>query len=106
MELVNIPSTLKDPEYRYKMPRLISKFEGRGNAMKTCIVNMGDVARALHRPPQYTTKWFGSALGVDSQFVRKGGDGEYCYIISTSSSTSTCVASSAACQRSTCTSRR
>mmetsp|Transcript_59730 Transcript_59730/g.94867 ORF Transcript_59730/g.94867 Transcript_59730/m.94867 type:complete len:474 (-) Transcript_59730:75-1496(-) len=80
MELVNIPSTLEDPEYRYKMPRLISKFEGRGNAIKTCIVNMGDVARALHRPPQYATKWFGSALGVDSQFVKKEGDVEYCYI--------------------------
>lgn len=80
MDLVNIPSNLEDPQYRYKMPRLISKFEGRGNAIKTCIVNMGDVARALHRPPQYATKWFGSALGCDSQFVRKEGDGEYCYI--------------------------
>lgn len=46
------------------MPRLTAKIEGRGNGIKTCIVNMGEaqfiswkvrslqVARAIKRPPQ------------------------------------------------------
>lgn len=33
------------------MPRLIAKVEGKGNGIKTVIPNMGDVARALGRPP-------------------------------------------------------
>merc|ERR1711907_776329 len=61
---------------RYKMPRLVAKKEGRGNGSKTCIVNMTDVARALRRPPQYTTKWFGSELGAQSTYTNKEGEGE------------------------------
>jgi len=38
-------------DLRYKMPRLIAKVEGKGNGIKTVIPNMGDVARALGRPP-------------------------------------------------------
>lgn len=75
MAMVNIPSTCDDPSYRYKMPRLVSKKEGRGNGSKTCIVNMPDVARALKRPPQYTTKWFGSELGAQSTYTDKEGEG-------------------------------
>jgi len=76
MAMVNIPSTNDDPQYRYKMPRLVSKKEGRGNGSKTCIVNMTDVARALKRPPQYTTKWFGAELGAQTTFTNKEGEGE------------------------------
>jgi len=76
MAMVNIPSTCDDPQYRYKMPRLISKKEGRGNGSKTSICNMADVARALKRPPQYTTKWFGAELGAQSTYTNKEGEGE------------------------------
>jgi len=75
MAMVNIPSTCDDPQYRYKMPRLITKKEGRGNGSKTCIVNMGDVARAVKRPPQYTTKWFGHELGAQSTYTNKESEG-------------------------------
>jgi len=80
MALVNIPSTNVDPDYRYKMPPLICKLEGRGNGIKTCIVNMGDVARALKSPPQYATKWLGCELGVKSEYIDKEGGGERCLI--------------------------
>jgi len=80
MAMVNIPSTNVDPDYRYQMPRLISKIEGRGNGIKTCIINMGDVARAIKRPPQYATKFFGSELGIPSHYSDKEGDGERCLI--------------------------
>ena len=42
--------------------------EGKGNGIKTVIVNMVDVARALLRPPTYVTKYFGCELGAQTQF--------------------------------------
>eukprot|EP01069_Polyplicarium_translucidae_P000250 Polyplicarium_translucidae@DN1141_c0_g1_i1.p1 len=68
MAEVNIPSTVEDPNYRYKMPRVIAKVEGRGNGVKTNIVNMGDIARALKRPPEYCTKFCGAELGAQNKF--------------------------------------
>ncbi|GFE52772.1 eukaryotic translation initiation factor [Babesia ovis] len=68
MSLVNIPRHCDDPNYRYKMPKLQSRIEGRGNGIKTNISNMGDIARALKRPPTYATKFFGCELGAMSKF--------------------------------------
>jgi len=50
------------------MPRLVAKVEGKGNGIKTVIVNMVDVAKALSRPPTYVTKYFGCELGAQTQF--------------------------------------
>uniref|UniRef100_A0A0G4I000 W2 domain-containing protein n=1 Tax=Chromera velia CCMP2878 TaxID=1169474 RepID=A0A0G4I000_9ALVE len=69
--MINIPSTKDDPNYRYKMPKLVAKIEGRGNGIKTNIVNMADIARSLKRPPSYTTKWFGCELGAQSNWFDK-----------------------------------
>lgn len=74
MALLNIGASNKDDAfYRYKMPRLITKIEGRGNGIKTNLVNMVDVAKALARPPAYTTKFFGCELGAQSKFDEKTG---------------------------------
>lgn len=74
MALLNIGASNKDDAfYRYKMPRLITKIEGRGNGIKTNLVNMVDVAKALARPPSYTTKFFGCELGAQSKFDEKTG---------------------------------
>jgi len=64
MALVNIPRDIKDEFHRYKMPALIAKVEGRGNGIKTVIVNMADIAKALERPPEYVTKYFGIEFGA------------------------------------------
>lgn len=64
MALVNIPRDVTDSFYRYKMPALIAKVEGRGNGIKTVIVNMADIAKSLDRPASYTTKFFGFELGA------------------------------------------
>uniref|UniRef100_A0A673L8H2 Eukaryotic translation initiation factor 5 n=1 Tax=Sinocyclocheilus rhinocerous TaxID=307959 RepID=A0A673L8H2_9TELE len=68
---VNVNRNVSDQFYRYKMPRLIAKVEGKGNGIKTVIVNMVDVAKALNRPPTYPTKYFGCELGAQTQFDAK-----------------------------------
>lgn len=51
MGSVNVNRNVSDAFYRYKMPRLQAKVEGKGNGIKTVIVNMADVAKAIGRPP-------------------------------------------------------
>uniref|UniRef100_A0A7S0SV28 W2 domain-containing protein n=1 Tax=Mantoniella antarctica TaxID=81844 RepID=A0A7S0SV28_9CHLO len=71
---VNIgASNAGDQFYRYKMPPIVSKIEGRGNGIKTNVVNMVDVAKALARPASYTTKYFGCELGAQTKFEEKSG---------------------------------
>lgn len=60
-----------DASYRYKMPKLGTKVEGRGNGIKTVVVNMVDIAKALHVNPGYPTKFFGIELGAQSKFNKK-----------------------------------
>lgn len=62
--MINIRRDVQDSFYRYKMPRLQSKIEGKGNGIKTVVPNMSEIAKALARPPLYTTKYFGFELGA------------------------------------------
>jgi len=62
--LLPILKDTKDPHYRYKMPKLMAKIEGSGNGIRTNIVNMSAIAKALGRPPSYPTKYFGCELGA------------------------------------------
>lgn len=62
-QMINIRRDVKDMYYRYKMPRLVSKIEGKGNGIKTVISNMVDIAKSLNRSPVYVTKFFGSEVG-------------------------------------------
>ena len=48
---LNVNRNIQDAFYRYKMPRLQAKVEGKGNG-----INMVDVARTLAWPPTYVTK--------------------------------------------------
>jgi translation initiation factor 5 len=74
MALQNIgASNSDDAFYRYKMPKMVTKVEGRGNGIKTNIVNMVEIAKALARPASYTTKYFGCELGAQSKFDEKTG---------------------------------
>ncbi|KZT42759.1 hypothetical protein SISSUDRAFT_979431 [Sistotremastrum suecicum HHB10207 ss-3] len=69
--IVNIRRDVDDKFYRYRMPLLLTKIEGKGNGIKTVCPNMADVARALSRPPTYPTKFFGCELGAQTSFDEK-----------------------------------
>lgn len=71
MANLNVNRNVTDAFYRYKMPRLIAKVEGKGNGIKTVIANMSEIAKALSRPPTYPTKYFGCELGAQTQFDNK-----------------------------------
>jgi translation initiation factor 5 len=66
MATINIRSDVKDPFYRYKMERLQSKIEGKGNGIKTVIVNLSSVALSLARPGSYVIKYLGFELGAQT----------------------------------------
>lgn len=71
MGTLNVNRSVTDAFYRYKMPRINAKVEGKGNGIKTVIVNMADVAKAIGRPATYPTKYFGCELGAQTQFDYK-----------------------------------
>jgi len=66
--IVNISglTPVDDPEYRYKMPLVYGKMEGRGNGSKTIIANVIEVATSLHRKPGEVCKFFGTELGAQT----------------------------------------
>lgn len=48
------------------MERLVSKIEGKGNGIKTVVVNLSSVSQSLSRPPSYVIKYFGFELGAQT----------------------------------------
>eukprot|EP00484_Ammonia_sp_Unknown_P019208 CAMPEP_0197035278 /NCGR_PEP_ID=MMETSP1384-20130603/13122_1 /TAXON_ID=29189 /ORGANISM="Ammonia sp." /LENGTH=423 /DNA_ID=CAMNT_0042465323 /DNA_START=73 /DNA_END=1344 /DNA_ORIENTATION=+ len=70
-KMINIGGDANDVNYRYKMPPLTTKIEGRGNGIKTVLMNIPDVAKHLHTEPSYATKFFGMEVGALSQYDNK-----------------------------------
>jgi translation initiation factor 5 len=71
MAMINVNRQTNDMFYRYKMPKLAAKVEGTGNGIKTVLVNITAIAKALNRPPTYVTKFFGCELGAQVQMNAK-----------------------------------
>lgn len=69
--MLNIGGDDSDLSYRYKMPKLKAKIEGRGNGIRTVIPNMAEVAKALNCAPAFPTKFFGVELGAQSKWDKK-----------------------------------
>jgi len=57
--MINIGGDESDVSYRYKMPKLKAKIEGRGNGIRTVIINMADIAKALNCPPACKLQFVG-----------------------------------------------
>lgn len=68
---VNIPRSNTDKFYRYKMPIIQTKIEGKGNGIRTVVPNMGKVMKALDRPLEYGAKFIGMELGTKSKIDEK-----------------------------------
>ena len=68
--IVNISglTPVDDPEYRYKMPTVYGKIEGKGNGIKTVIPNISDVGLALKREAGEVNKFFGCELGAQTTY--------------------------------------
>ncbi|KAK3494972.1 eukaryotic translation initiation factor 5 [Neurospora hispaniola] len=64
--LINVRRDNPDPFYRYKMERIQTKIEGKGNGIKTVVVNLSSVAQSLARPGGYLIKYFGFELGAQT----------------------------------------
>lgn len=68
---VNIDKNKTDAFYRYKMPAILTKVEGRGNGTKTVIVNLKQVSDSLNRPSEYLLKHLSYTLGSSAFYDRK-----------------------------------
>ncbi|KAH7160073.1 domain found in IF2B/IF5-domain-containing protein [Dactylonectria estremocensis] len=71
MALVNVRRDVSDAFYRYKMERIQTKIEGKGNGIKTVVVNLSSVAQSLARPGAYVIKYFGFELGAQTNIDPK-----------------------------------
>lgn len=74
---MNIGGDKSDASFRYKMPSLQIKPEGRGNGVKTILLNLTEVAKALFLAPDYIAKFFSLELGcsyrvADQRYVLNG----------------------------------
>eukprot|EP00293_Proteomonas_sulcata_P008508 CAMPEP_0184292512 /NCGR_PEP_ID=MMETSP1049-20130417/4275_1 /TAXON_ID=77928 /ORGANISM="Proteomonas sulcata, Strain CCMP704" /LENGTH=333 /DNA_ID=CAMNT_0026600311 /DNA_START=117 /DNA_END=1118 /DNA_ORIENTATION=- len=56
-----------DPYYRYTMPCISVKVEGTTKMIKSVLVNIDDVCRAIGRPPDYLLTYLGQELSANSK---------------------------------------
>jgi len=75
MSKVNIgsrtPDVQNDNTYRYKMDKISTKIEGRGNGIKTVLTNVIDISSAMRTDPRYVTKYLGIQFGAQSNWDSK-----------------------------------
>jgi translation initiation factor 5 len=73
-EMINIeglvPSNDPTKTYRYRMPRLLIKVEGKNTGTKTVLTNITQVSRALQRETEEIIKFFCYNLGVKTSFAK------------------------------------
>mmetsp|Transcript_50163 Transcript_50163/g.93919 ORF Transcript_50163/g.93919 Transcript_50163/m.93919 type:complete len:458 (+) Transcript_50163:92-1465(+) len=56
-----------DPFYRYKMPAVVVKHEGKGKMKKSVIVNIRDVCNSVGRPTDYVMTYLGQKLNATAK---------------------------------------
>ena len=72
--MLNITGLTHNPDttFRYRMPPLQTKIEGRGNGIRTVLSNITEVADALNRPPELILRFFGFELGTQATWDATG----------------------------------
>jgi len=80
MSMLNITrlNSSSDPTFRYKMPALVTQIEGKGNGIKTVLLNIDKVASALGRPENIIIKYFSIEIGaqccIEKRFINGSHD--------------------------------
>ena len=69
---VNVPRSVNDLNFRYKMPVMHLKIESKGNGIKTNIENLADVSKALNVPIEYPLKYMSFNKGTLCSFKKMG----------------------------------
>jgi translation initiation factor 2 beta subunit (eIF-2beta)/eIF-5 len=62
-----------DPHYRYKMPAIAVKHEGRGKMKKSVLTNVREVSASIGRPIDYLVTYLGQKLGSSAKVERDSG---------------------------------
>ena len=65
--MLNIPSYIDDPSYRYKMPKLAVKQVSRLNGAKVDLINVDDVAKHLRVHPEAIVKFMCAEYGTSKE---------------------------------------
>lgn len=65
--MIDIGRSNNDLYYRYKMPRVIVKQEGKTGGIKTVVVNLADIASSLKRSPSHILKYISYELATQSK---------------------------------------
>lgn len=63
---VNIPRQIQDSNYRYQMPLLQQRTEGKGINIHTTLLNLKEVAKSLLTSHEYILKFFGYELALQT----------------------------------------
>jgi translation initiation factor 5 len=71
MDSINITGTRSntDAYFRYTMPALSIRYEGRGNGQKTIILNLKDISDAIDRPLETLIRYY--SIELSSQCKKK-----------------------------------
>jgi len=62
-----------DQHFRYKMPALVLKHEGKGKMKKTLLVNIKDVCESIGRPADYLMTYLGQKLSATAKVEKEIG---------------------------------
>ena len=68
---LNVKGDVFDPYYRYQMPQLCLRIEGRGNGVRTVVDNLHLISKAINRLPTCVLKYFGHRLGAQTSVDAK-----------------------------------
>lgn len=60
-----------DPYYRYKMPAIVVKHEGKGKMKKSVLVNIKEVCEKIGRPADYLLTYLGRTLSATAKLERE-----------------------------------
>ena len=67
---INMNGNMNDMNYRYKMPKVITKISGRGNGIYTIFTNIEDVCKSINHPIEVILSYIATITGSNCIFER------------------------------------